>query len=118
MKSNFNPILKLMKKDLHPCLLGYPPGGYPWDDWKTKALSLGVRPDVANMGRSVMREAHQHVWDDKLHILCGWGDDGKRMIKLALRSPDKAYKRWGRLLATDGNRGECDEKTGEWIPFL
>jgi hypothetical protein len=37
------------------------------------------------------------------------------MIKLALRSPGTAEKRWQRLLDTDGLRGRYDEKTGQWI---
>jgi hypothetical protein len=37
------------------------------------------------------------------------------MIKLALRSPATAEKRWQHLLDTDGLRGHYDPKTGEWI---
>jgi hypothetical protein len=40
------------------------------------------------------------------------------MIKLALRSPGTAEKRWQRLLDTDGYRGEYDEKTGAWVSRL
>jgi hypothetical protein len=50
-----------------------------------------------------------------LKSLCGWRDDGRRMLRLALRSPRTAEKRWRRLLDTDGYRGEYDEKTGAWI---
>jgi hypothetical protein len=39
------------------------------------------------------------------------------MLRLALRSPKTADKRWQRLLDTDGGRGECDEKTGQWKPW-
>ena len=93
-------------------------GGYPWDDWQKKAISCGVSADLALRGREVMREAFQHDWEEKLKSLCGWSDDGGRMIELALGSPETAKKRWQRLMETDGNRGECDPKTGEWIPFL
>ena len=79
-------------------------GNYPWDGWKKKALAAGVGEDLATLGRAVMREAYQHGWDDRLKSLCGWNDDGRRMIKLALRSPEKARRRWDKLMQSDGNR--------------
>jgi hypothetical protein len=39
------------------------------------------------------------------------------MLRLALRSPKTAAKRWNRLLETDGLRGEYDGKTGQWISY-
>jgi hypothetical protein len=89
-------------------------GHYPWDYWERAALAAGVPKELAGLGRLTMREAYQHSWDDRLKSLCGWNDDGRRMIKLALRSPKTAEKRWQRLLDTDGYRGEYDEKTGQW----
>ena len=93
-------------------------GHYPWDDWQKAALAAGVPEDLAGLGRLTMREAFQHLWDARLQSLCGWHDQGKRMIRLALRSPEKAEKRWQRLLDTDGYRGEYDEQTGEWKSWL
>jgi hypothetical protein len=92
-------------------------GHYPWDDWERAALAAGVPKDLAGLGRLTMREAYQHQWGDRLKSLCGWRDDGKRMIKLALRSPGTAEKRWQRLLDTDGLRGEYDEQTGQWTSY-
>jgi hypothetical protein len=89
-------------------------GKYPWDDWERDALAADVSQDLAGLGRLTVREAYQHDWDDQLKSLCGWYDQGKRMVKLALRSPETARKRWQRLLNTDGYRGEYDEQTGEW----
>jgi hypothetical protein len=89
-------------------------GHYPWDDWERAALAAGVPQDLAEVGRLTMREAFQHAWDERLQSLCGWRDQGRRMIKLALRSPEKAEKRWQRLLDTDGYRGEWVD--GEWRP--
>lgn len=97
-------------------------GHYPWDDWEKAALAASVPQDLAGLGRLTMREAFQHDWDARLKSLCGWHDQGRRMIELALRSPQTAEKRWQRLLDTDGNRG-CwrtatnDPKTGEWKSF-
>lgn len=93
-------------------------GKYPWDDWERDALAAGVPQDLAGLGRLTVREAYQHGWDDRLKSLCGWYDQGQRMIKLALRSPETARKRWQRLLDTDGYRGEYDPKTGEWKSWL
>jgi hypothetical protein len=92
-------------------------GHYPWDDWERAALAAGVPRDLAGLGRLTMREAYQHQWCDRLKSLCGWRDEGRRMIRLALRSPKAAAKRWNRLLDTDGLRGEYDEKTGLWTPY-
>ena len=92
-------------------------GQYPWDDWERDALAAGVPKDLAGLGRLTVREAYQHGWNDRLKSLCGWYDQGRRMIKLALRSPGTAEKRWKRLLDTDGLRGEYDETTGEWVSW-
>jgi hypothetical protein len=95
---------------------GYCPyGHYPWDYWEKRALAAGVAKELAGLGRLVMREAHQHAWDERLQSLCGWNDRGGRMIGLALRSPATAEKRWQHLLETDGHRGFYDPQTGEWI---
>ena len=92
-------------------------GHYPWDDWERTALAAGVPKDLAGLGRLTVREAYQHGWNDRLKSLCGWYDQGRRMIKLALRSPGTAEKRWNRLLETDGLRGEYDTTTGEWVSW-
>jgi hypothetical protein len=92
-------------------------GNYPWDHWERAALAAGVPKGLAGLGRLTMREAYQHQWDARLQSLCGWNDEGERMMQLALRSPKTAQKRWQRLLDTDGYRGEYDEKTGQWISW-
>ncbi len=99
-------------------VLGCTYGHYPWDDWERTALAAGVPKELAGLGRLTMREAYQHDWTYKLKSLCGWNDNGRRMTKLALRSPKTAEKRWQRLLDTDGYRGEYDEKTGQWNSWL
>jgi hypothetical protein len=96
-------------------VLGCEYGHYPWDGWEKWAKAQGVPDDLAALGRLTVREAYQHQWDDRLKSLCGWRDDGRRMVKLAMRSPKTAEKRWQRLLDTDGYRGEYNEKTGQWV---
>lgn len=89
-------------------------GDYPWDHWEKDALAAGVPKKLAGLGRLTVREAVQHDWSDELKSLCGWYDQGQRMIKFALRSPEKAKRRWNRLLETDGLRGDYHPQTGEW----
>ena len=84
----------------------------------TRALAAGLDRDLAGLGRLTIREAYQHQWSDRLKSLCGWHDDGGRMLRLALRSPETAEKRWQRLLDTDGLRGEYNETTGQWVSWL
>jgi hypothetical protein len=95
-------------------VLGCEYGHYPWDEWERWAIARGLDRELAALGRLTVREAYQHQWDDRLKSLCGWRDDGRRMVKLALHLPSLARKRWQRLLDTDGYRGEYDPKTGEW----
>lgn len=90
---------------------------YPWDEWEQWAIAQGLGRELAALGRLTIREANQHGWQERLKSLCGWRDDGRRMLKFALRSPEKARYRWHRLLETDGYRGHYDEQTGQWISF-
>lgn len=108
------PVVPRPRLDLNT-VLGCSYGEYPWDDWEAYAKAQGVPEALASLGRAVIREAYQHGWSSKLKSLCGWRDDGQRMLKLALRSSQTARKRWQRLLDTDGNRGHYDEQTGEWV---
>ena len=89
---------------------------YPWDDWE-RGPRPGPARDLAGLGRLTMREAVSARLGRALKSLCGWRDDGKRMLKFALRSPEKARYRWNRLLETDGYRGEYNPKTGQWISY-
>ena len=91
----------------------YPAGQYPWDFWERRALASGVPADLATLGRAVMREADQHGWCGRLQSRCGWHDDGRRMIALALRAPAKARVRWDWLMDTDGLR--VDPTTFTWL---
>jgi hypothetical protein len=110
MKTGF---IVIHRTPLDERVLGCTFGNYPWDEWERRAQAAGVPKKLAGLGRLTMREAYQHGWTDKLKSLCGWNDDGRRMIKLALCSPQAAETRWQRLLDTDGERGEW--KDGHWI---
>ena len=75
---------------------------FPWDDWEAEALSRGVNPKLATLGRAVIREHYQHDWD-KFGSEVGV-EAGPTMIELAFKQPEKAKKRWQHLLDTDGER--------------
>jgi hypothetical protein len=90
-------------------------GHYPWDDWERAALAAGLDKDLAGLGRLVMREAFQHLWDERLQSLCGWRDQGQEMIKRALRAPRKMRQQWDILLRTDGLQGDYRPRTTDWI---
>ncbi|GAA5483939.1 hypothetical protein [Haloferula sargassicola] len=106
-------------------LLTCKPGEYPWDDWQRDALAAGVSDELANLGRALMREAHQHVWCEELRFECGAGheDSAKGMIFQAMEQPDWARSRWNWLLATDGlcsdpwTRSEASPGDLEWTPL-
>lgn len=79
-------------------------GDYPWDGWQRWAFANGVPLELATLGRAVIREAWQHGWDEELRAECGWRDDGRAMLALALTDPQRAEPRWSQLLDTDGGR--------------
>jgi hypothetical protein len=93
-------------------------GQYPWDWWEKRAVARGVPPELANLGRAVMREADQHLWEPLLQAICGWEDEGEAMIELALAAPENARFVWNKLLDTDGCRGSYNQKTGEWVSWI
>ncbi|MGH8021012.1 MAG: hypothetical protein ACREIA_22570 [Opitutaceae bacterium] len=95
-------------------VLGSASGAYPWDGWEKHAVAQGVPAELASLGRAVIREAWQHEWSERLRSLCGWSDDGRRMLRLALRNPALAQARWTRLLETDSGLYEPpDERAPE-----
>jgi len=86
-------------------------GGFEWDHWKLEAIKKGMNPDLAQLGRDVMREAHNHHWRAYLQIECRWD----AMLEFGLDDPAIAQKRWEHLLQTDGEIVRFDPETGEMI---
>ena len=95
------------------------PGEYPWDDWQRDALAAGLDPELATLGRAVMREADQHGWCDSLKYECGIHDDPAMfagMIQSAKEQPEWQKARWTWLLETDGLRFDPWERE-EYSPY-
>lgn len=88
-------------------------GDYPWDRWCKSAMKAGVPDNLANLGRSVFREAFQHDWPDQAKVECGWLDGGTTMILQALAFPEEATARWEYLYSADnfGDAAYADEIT-------
>ena len=113
----FQRPLDIFDSEVLDCVYGQ----YPWDDWERDALAAGVPKDLAGLGRLTVREAYQHGWDDRLKSLCGWYDQGKRMIRLALRSPATAEFRLVQLFAASSRTAmslsiSCKERTLDAMP--
>jgi len=89
-------------------------GGYPWDDWERHALARGLDAELAGLGRLLIREAFNHSWEAWLQHRCGWGDDGRALLALALRAPKSARRQWEILMRTDGLRGDYPSPTAHW----
>jgi hypothetical protein len=94
------------RTELDDRILASAPGSYPWDDWQRAAEAAGVAPELATLGRSVMREAYQHDWCAQLKYECGLDnpDTAAGMIACAREQPHLMEARWQWLLATDGLR--------------
>lgn len=80
------------------------PGSCPWDEWQRLALAAGLSVELASLGRSLMREAGQHGWCERLRRECGWSDGGRAMLARLLQHPCRTAARLNWLDATDGLR--------------
>lgn len=78
-------------------------GDFAWDRWEQSALAAGLAPELATLGRAVIREAYQHGWPAPLQEECGWFDSGAQMLRLAQAEPHFAKIRWAYLLESDGD---------------
>lgn len=114
------------KSELDERILACTPGSYPWDQWQREALESGLNPDLATLGRAVMREAYQHDWCEGLKYECGIDnpETAAGMIACAKEQPFLVETRWQWLLATDGlrfdpwDREEWPEAAPEWNEML
>ncbi len=94
---------------------GHEVGQYPWDQWERWAIAQGLDRDVAAQARLLIREAVNHAWDQRLVSFCGWGsDDGRALLRHALRSPKQALGQWDILMRTDGFRGDYPARSTDW----
>jgi len=70
----------------HVCM----PPAYFWDEWEREALAARMDPDLAALGRALLRENVQHGW--------GLNMDEEAMLSRGLKSPQAARRRWSKLL--------------------
>lgn len=78
----------------------YEPPCWEWDLWEANAIKRGMSPEMANLGRAVIREAGQHSWCPQLRCLCS----EEVLEGLLIRSPGLAKRLCTVLLETDGLR--------------
>ena len=62
-----------------------------WDKWEREAIAAGVAPELAQLGREVMRDHYEHGKED---FLLGEESDGDRMLKLCLKDAQVAKQRF------------------------
>lgn len=77
-----------------------------WDLWERLALQCGVSPEVAKLGRTVMRDWQQYGRDD---TTLGAEADGDFMIDLALNDPEEALRRFNEALGGESGAPPADE---------
>lgn len=106
-------MIRLRDLVLTAPVFGGEAGDFPWDRWEKAAIQAGLSKDLANLGRSVFREAFQHDWPDAQKVECGWLDGGQTMIFQALAFPDETSFRWKYLYSADnfGDEAFADEVT-------
>ncbi len=80
---------------------------FEWDEWKDRAISLGVSEDLAELGRTLMRDAYMQRWPEAVLSDCGWDDDGFGMLALARAKPAETRRDWERLYARYHRRPAC-----------
>ena len=112
LRRELPPPLDVERARLRPDLQG----AYAWDRWQEFARAAGLAPELAILGRAVMREAVQHDWNEPLKLECGWLDGGQTMLVQALADGPAVEARWRHLLQTDGERGRWVD--GEWVSGL
>lgn len=76
------------------------PGPFPWDEWEEAAKARGIEGTLAELGRSVIREAENHAWSRSLQELC----DEETLLELLTRAPFLGRRLCELLIETDGLR--------------
>ena len=73
-------------------------GHYPWDEWERAAKARGVERTLAELGRSVIRDASQHNWSKPLRCLC----ESPAFLDMLAGAPYLGRRLCEILLETDG----------------
>jgi hypothetical protein len=90
--------------------------GNRWGNWYARSLAAGVERSLARLGMWAYRMSKERAWREDLVKECGWSDRGKAMLRLALKTPDRAFERWSYLLDTIGETkpyaGDSKKRSG------
>ncbi|MFC3109467.1 hypothetical protein ACFQAT_27925 [Undibacterium arcticum] len=82
-----------------------------WDQWEQQALKAGVPPELAALGRSVIRDYWQHGKERDADMICLGADrHHDMMLALALQKPGLASARFAAELHADTPDGEMFEQ--------
>lgn len=97
-----------------------PPDPAWWDGWYALAVAAGVRRDVAEAGRTLVRASYEDEgpddrWDSDVAEMSGINDDGLAMIRFGLLRPRTALRVWRRIAETMGLRGV--RMNGRLVPW-
>lgn len=84
---------------------------YGWDAWELYALHEGVSPELASLGRSVMREWHSHSWG-RFSGEVGF-NAAEIMIKQAKDNPEKQKSAGRSCLVKNGWWSNCRDRTNQ-----
>lgn len=77
---------------------GARPRRYSWDLWQESALERGIERTLAELGRSVIRDASQHNWAKPLRCLC----ESPAFLDMLAGAPYLGRRLCEILLETDG----------------
>lgn len=78
----------------------YTPPRFEWDYWEEDALARGLDPELATLGRAVLREAINHNWSPMLREVCS----DVTLDEVLFKAPELARRLYEVLLETDGLR--------------
>jgi hypothetical protein len=85
--------------------------------WGELAAAAGVHPDLVRLGCELTRAFRERRWPAALATVCGVGDRGLAMLKLARDKPDFALAQWSLMLDTGGQFLWCEvveERRRNW----
>jgi hypothetical protein len=72
---------------------------FGWDRWEARALARGVSPELAALGRALLKIAHEKGVAVALRAEFGRDDFDEAMIENAVSDPAGEWARWHYLMS-------------------